>query len=321
MIIIPVGLGAAVWLYMATRSLINAIKLVRASADQEGVKFGTVLMMGHDPQHLAHILPILQAESELVVLGSMTEDVERAAAQHGVTVVRISTASWEPLVKVAAEASPSEWWVFLDDDAVPKPGFGRMIQGLAEGIGARVPHLIGVIPDERLPLGRALIRLAQAWIQFGLNRPRAESDRFDMWRASRYTSARVDQEVSLVPTAVVNVGAGVALSDAGVDEDSGWIARFTRVRRPAEDVIVGVLVLLLAMVPLLGVGTTFSLLTAGAMFLTAIAVAWCRDRRLLWIVPLFPISLIVVAFARFGRAVLSARISSASGAEADTRSQ
>lgn len=299
--IIVLIVGSAAWLYIAVRSAINAVRIARPRA-QSGDRFGTVLLICDDSTHLQRILPVLQTECELVIVGAISSEAQQAAASLGATAVAISEEYGSKLAAVAAESSPSEWWILLGPDAVPQAGFGGLLRDLADSSGRRVARIQGIAPPERRGFVLDLLRLANAWFDFGLEKPRHPGISLTMLRADRYFSAATEMGEGAVPSELASVGA--AFRRMGLSQAEEWALLRDRTNIPLGwEVFAGVLILLLAGVPALGMGTSFFVFSLAMMLVSGASVALITDKRLLPFAILLPISLVAAGFARFARAV------------------
>lgn len=103
----------------------------------------------------------------------------------------------DALARAAAEDSPADWWLFLDADVTPKPGFLRAMRKLAKDAG-KAGMLTGF--PHMLP-GRGVEPLFLGWVgwillatnPFGLvyrtgkGHNRFKNGQIHLWRASVYT--------------------------------------------------------------------------------------------------------------------------------------
>ncbi|MBL8067770.1 MAG: glycosyltransferase [Armatimonadetes bacterium] len=314
----------AVWFLIAFISLLNFFLIPRAKP--RGEKFGTVLIPARDEvDNLKALLPQLVQECELVVVydDGSTDGTGEVARELGATVVRGHTdlppgwtgknhACWQ-LAKVAAEISPSSWWLFLDADTRVEPGFGGALLDLAQKFGKQCPvvtafpkMLSGKFPEPAylvwvpwILLGTIPFGLIQS---SGLGHARFTNGQFVLWDPARYfeinphetCKGEVLEDIQIgrllarlgVPVATVDASAVLSvrmyrdIGEAwkGMLKNSFWVTG-----RVWGALALGVLLWGLAAVVFLNPFAAIFGLVSFAATLRATRLPW-------WCLPLFPVS-------------------------------
>lgn len=272
----------------------------------------------------------------VIVYDDESEDGTAAeAANAGATVLRGGPLpqGWvgknracHQLAQAAAEASPHDWWAFLDADIEPGAGFAARIGGLIEERGAACPVLTGfprLLPGagaEPLVLGwMPLVLLATAPFglvsRTGLGHTGFTNGQIVVWRATAYTEHWPHEAVR--GQVLEDVGIGRLMARRGVRIEVADLSRAVAVRmygspREALDgmsknshAITGSVAgsaLLAAFFLVWGWAWVLWPPALGLLVLTK----WLSDRIVrtpLWVVPLVPLSLTVGAFTVLRSAV------------------
>lgn len=315
-----------VWAVMAVVALANILLIPRLNPSPG--RFGTVLIPARDEsENLKRLLPQLVQEAEQVIVydDGSTDGTGDVAKEFGATVIRgtgqipdgwtgKNHACWQ-LAKVAAETSPSSWWLFLDADTVVEPGFGGAVQTTADRFGPKCPVLTAF---PRMVPGRFPEPVYLVWvpwvllstIPFGLiqasgkGHARFTNGQFVVWNSARYFDinphetcrGEVLEDVQIgrllarlgVPVATVDASAVLRvqmyrnLSEAwrGMLKNSFWVTG-----RTWGATVLGLLLIALAAVVFV------SPVAAGLALTTFVATLWAT-RLPWWCALVFPVSVV-----------------------------
>lgn len=246
-----VGVGLAVCgvygLFLLV-ALLNLALMRRPSGASTAPRIAVLIPARNESENLASLLPLLGwAEKVLVFDDESSDDTAQVASGHGALVVRAGEPlppDWtgknracHELAKVASEVTDAEWWVFLDADARPGPGFPQAIGSLA-----RKGHAPVVTGFPRLLAGRGLEPVVLGWVPwillstnpFGLvSRARLGHNGFTngqvvAWRADRYWELAPHQAVR--GRVLEDVAIGRLLARSGVRVEVGALASVLDVR-------------------------------------------------------------------------------------------
>ncbi len=137
------------------------------------------------------------------------------------------------LAQAAAEDSPARWWVFLDADVYPEPGF---LGGLVQHLERHRPPVLTGFP-KGLP-GRGIEPLFLAWVGWILlaTNPFALVSRLPFFSGNRYPSR---YSVMLLLALAVLAGAGLAWLF-----NQSWLRDRRRAANAAGALLAGLLILL-----------------------------------------------------------------------------
>lgn len=336
-------LGALIWFYLFFVSLTNAMMLPRPHGSS-GEKFGTVLIPARNEEaNLKRLLPLLlpQVEQVIVYDDESTDNTAHVAQELGATVIRGGELpdGWTgknyacySLAKIAAEVSPSDWWIFLDADTIPQPGFGAGIRQLTEEYGNRFPVMTGF--PQVLP-GKFPEPIYLFWVPWSLltTMPLALSQatgkgyagftngQIVLWKASRYfeinphenCKREVLEDIQIgrylarekVPVLVANLSSVLQvamyrnLPEAwnGMSKNSFWV---TGSRLGA--IGVGFLLVGLALGPAFGFGTSLAG-AMGFMMLGSAVATQVITKMPIYTVLTVPISILAAAITQFWVAI------------------
>lgn len=195
--------------------------LMRRPKPGPGPTFAVLIPARNEADNLRRLIPELTAQKlidphtgaetplQVFVFDDESDDgTAEVAAAGGATVLRASEPlppGWTGknrachlLAQAAAEASPAEWWVFLDADVYPEPTFAAGMQGLLREVGARCPVVSGF--PRGIP-GEGVEPVYLSWVSwvllatnpFGLvsrtgkGHSRFTNGQITAWKASLYT--------------------------------------------------------------------------------------------------------------------------------------
>lgn len=199
---------------------INALGMrrIRPSGKFKGEKFPSVLIPARDEEeNVRELVPLLMAQGLRVYVydddsSDKTAEVARAA---GAIVIKGRTLpeGWRgkchachQLALAASEDSPDEWWVFIDADTRPQPGFA---QGMADWIANQGKKTFMLTGFPKMNPGAGIEPLYLAWVPWILlatnpfalvSRTRKGHSFFangqvQLWRASTYMELLPHQAV------------------------------------------------------------------------------------------------------------------------------
>ncbi len=199
---------------------INALGMrrIRPSGRVKGEKFPSVLIPARDEEeNLKELIPLLTAQGLRVYVydDDSSDKTAEAAREAGAIVIkgRILPDGWRgkchachQLALAASEDSPDEWWVFIDADTRPLPGFG---QGMADWIESQGRKTFMVTGFLKMNPGAGIEPLYLAWVPWILlatnpfalvSRTRMGHSFFangqvQLWRASTYMELLPHQAV------------------------------------------------------------------------------------------------------------------------------
>ncbi|QYK53319.1 MAG: glycosyltransferase [Fimbriimonadaceae bacterium] len=336
-------IGAVIWFYLFFVSLTNALILPRAKPGAAG-KVGTVLIPArNEAENLKTLLPALAEEAEQIIVfdDQSTDGTAEVAQSLGATVIRGSELpdGWTgknfacySLAKTAAEVSPSEWWVFLDADTIPQPGFGSAIQGLIDSNGGRFPVITGF--PKLLP-GKFPEPIYLFWVPWALlsvlpmgiaqstgkGHAKFTNGQFVVWKANRYfeinphesCKGEVLEDIQIgrllarekIPVLVANLSSVLHvamyqnLSEAwrGMNKNAFWV---TGSRIGA--LLTGVILVCLTIAPVLSMGTSLAA-AIGFMMLASALATQLVVRAPIYTIFTIPLSILAAATTQFMAAV------------------
>ncbi len=222
---------AVVYGYLLLVALLNRWLMPRAiaSAPVADLNFCVLIPARDEAPNLPIVLPPLREQGVQVFVydDESTDGTKEVAQSLGATVITAPEplpAGWtgknracHALGLIAAEASPAEWYLFLDADTQPGPGFAMGVQELIHRFGARAPVITG-FPTLRPGAGLEPVYLGWVpWIllataPFGLisvtrkGHGRFTNGQFVLWRANRYLEVMPYERVKGIVLEDVTVG-------------------------------------------------------------------------------------------------------------------
>lgn len=204
---------AFVYGLMALISLLNLLLMrrVRPNGRTEAPKLAFLIPARNEAENLERLLPQLlepeQGQHQVYVYDDNSDDgTADVAIRHGVKLIRGGPlpSGWtgknhacHRLAQVAAEDSDADWWVFLDADVLPEPGFAGSLAEFIET--AKTPVVSGFLKG--IP-GTGIEPLFLAWVGWvllatdpfglvarsGMGHNRFTNGQFTAWKPSAYTS-------------------------------------------------------------------------------------------------------------------------------------
>lgn len=199
----------ALYGYLAVVALINLFGLRRVRPGGPTDEIAVLIPARNEADNLRRLLPSLIEPNPGVRVyvydDGSEDDTAEIAARSGARVIRGGDLpeGWtgknhacHRLAQVAAEDSPARWWMFLDADVYPEPGF---LGGVAEHLHrSRSPVMTGF--PRGLP-GRGIEPLFLAWVGWVLlatnpfalvsrsriGHSRFTNGQFTVWQADVYT--------------------------------------------------------------------------------------------------------------------------------------
>ncbi len=320
----------ALYGYLAVVALINLLGLRRIRPGAPTDEIAVLIPARNEEENLRRLLPALIEPNPGVRVyvyddGSEDETAEVAAAA-GARVIRGGELpeGWtgknhacHRLAQVAAEDSPARWWVFLDADVYPEPGFlGGVVSHLNR---SRSPVLTGF--PQGLP-GGGIEPLFLAWVGWVLlatnpfalvsrsrrGHSRFTNGQFTVWRADVYTQLWPNER--LRDRILEDVLIGRVLAKEGIFVETVNVSPVLAVRmydtwRQALDGMSknsyeitgsgwGTMLLTLLFVAI-AVGWIFAPWGLALLMLSGLAAALTM-RYVLWVVPVMPLAVLIGAF-------------------------
>jgi glycosyltransferase involved in cell wall biosynthesis len=272
---------------------------------------------------------VAQAVPVIVFDDESDDGTAEEAADAGATVLRGGPLpeGWvgknracHHLALAAAEASPHDWWVFLDADVEPSPDFAARLGGLISDVGPRCPVITGF---PRMAPGAGLEPVALGWVplvllatapfglvsRIGRGHTRFTNGQIVAWRGSTYLDQMPHEAVR--GQVLEDVGIGRLLARRGVRVEVADLSRCLSVRMyaTAREAVDGMSknshqitgsvtgsVLLATFFLVWGLAWVLWPPALGLLILTK----WFTDRVVrgpLWALPLVPLSLAVGALS------------------------
>jgi len=319
----------ALYGFFAFVATLNLLLMRRPTATGDA-KLIALIPARNEAENLRRLIPQLKAEGlDAIVFDDESDDgTAETAAAAGATVVRATQPlpeGWtgknracHELGKLAAEHSDADWFLYLDADVEPKPGFGAAMRGECARARGRFGVVTGI---PRIVPGQGIEPLFMAWVgwiilatnPFGLvSRSGKGHNRFlngqiQAWDRRVYAEIQPHERVR--GRIMEDVMMGRLLAREGVRVETLAMARILDVRMyrtwrecldgfsknafEITDSYVGT-ALLAALLAFLAVGWAVDVRALALLVWSAAAVVWLA-RAAWWPVLLMPLALLIGA--------------------------
>lgn len=316
--------------YLALVSLINLLGLRRLKPAGGTDAIAVLIPARNEEANLRRLIPALIEPNpglRVYVYDDGSDDATaEVAAAAGARVLHGGElpAGWtgknhacHRLAQAAAEDSPARWWVFLDADVYPEPGF---LGGLVQHLERHRPPVLTGFP-KGLP-GRGIEPLFLAWVGWILlatnpfalvsrtrkGHSRFTNGQFTVWQADVYTRLwpnellrdRILEDV-LIGRLLAKEGIRVETVNAsavlGVRMYETWRQALDGMSKNSYEITgsaLGTFVLALLFVAI-ALGWVFAPWGLALLMLSGLAAALTM-RYVLWVVPVMPIAVLIGAF-------------------------
>lgn len=316
--------------YLALVSLINLLGLRRLRPASGTDAIAVLIPARNEETNLRRLIPALIEPNpglRVYVYDDGSDDATaEVAAAAGARVLRGGElpAGWtgknhacHRLAQAAAEDSPARWWVFLDADVYPEPGF---LGGLVQHLERHRPPVLTGFP-KGLP-GRGIEPLFLAWVGWILlatnpfalvsrtrkGHSRFTNGQFTVWQADFYTRLwpnellrdRILEDV-LIGRLLAKEGIRVETVNAsavlGVRMYETWRQALDGMSKNSYEITgsaLGTFVLALLFM-VIALGWVFAPWCLALLMLSGLAAALTM-RYVLWVVPVMPIAVLIGAF-------------------------
>jgi hypothetical protein len=236
---------------------VTNLLFMRRAKTGDGPDICVLIPARNEAENLKGLLPELMAQGrelggtfKLYLFDDESDDgTGEIAASLGATVIRPreplpkgwtgKNRACDALARAAAEDSSAEWWLFLDADISPKPGFLSAMRHMAKNEGHRVGMITGF--PHMLP-GAGIEPLFLAWVGWillafnpfgivrltGVGHNQFKNGQVHLWRASVYTRIWPNERVK--GKIMEDVSIGRLLAKEGVAVETVNLSKFLAVR-------------------------------------------------------------------------------------------